>query len=114
MRNFDNLVWSFDFFIFCVICLHLLLISFFYLQRDISNFDFVSCCSFQTLHSALDKQETLKKLQAPVYPPRRKSPQWSSSPTRAPTGPSMSPRRGPRKPASSKRGVHGEHLFCLD
>ncbi|XP_030264088.1 protein moonraker isoform X4 [Sparus aurata] len=60
----------------------------------------------ETLDSALSKQEMLEKMQARARPPRRKSPDRSTSPMSAPKGPSTSSVLGPRKSTKPKRGVH--------
>ncbi|XP_034556708.1 protein moonraker isoform X2 [Notolabrus celidotus] len=60
----------------------------------------------EVLDSALSKQEMLEKKQAQACPPRRKSPHRSTSPTRAPKGPSTSSVRGPRRATNPKRGFH--------
>ncbi|XP_053177240.1 protein moonraker isoform X2 [Scomber japonicus] len=64
----------------------------------------------ETLDSALNKQEMLQKMQAQAYPPRRKSPHRSTSPTSAPKGHSTSIARGPRKPANPKRNIRGRRM----
>ncbi|XP_062275111.1 protein moonraker isoform X1 [Scomber scombrus] len=64
----------------------------------------------ETLDSALSKQEMLQKMQAQAYPPRRKSPHRSMSPTSAPKGHSTSIVRGPRKPANPKRNIRGRRM----
>uniref|UniRef100_A0A671TLU3 Si:dkey-243i1.1 n=1 Tax=Sparus aurata TaxID=8175 RepID=A0A671TLU3_SPAAU len=64
----------------------------------------------ETLDSALSKQEMLEKMQARARPPRRKSPDRSTSPMSAPKGPSTSSVLGPRKSTKPKRGVHGRRI----
>ncbi|KAM7412894.1 hypothetical protein PAMA_020331 [Pampus argenteus] len=64
----------------------------------------------ETLDSALSKQEMLQKMQAQAYPPRRKSPHRSVSPTSAPKGPSTSTVRGPHKPANPKRNIRSRRM----
>ncbi|XP_040901434.1 protein moonraker isoform X3 [Toxotes jaculatrix] len=63
----------------------------------------------ETLDSALSKQEMLEKMQAQTFPPHRKSPHRSMSPSVL-KDPRTSAVQGPRKPANPKRGVRGRRM----